>query len=223
MAHDLLTVEVELAELGPGGQAGPGRDGGLHHPAALDHRVAQAPLVGHGQDAAPGLPLDVLQQLLDGLLPALRSHSRALLEPVQHSLDLADQDLAGEGLGDVVHDSEAEGPHPLAELAVRGQEHHREAGGVRVGLEGLQHAVAVELGHRDVAEDEVGDLAPRQLHGRRGIARGDHGMAGGAQQLLDQAADRLLVLHQEDLATRVVQGFAPLTDGPGHPRPGRPP
>jgi hypothetical protein len=56
------------------------------------------------------------------------------------------------------------GGHP------RGHEHHRDVGKARVGLDPGQHRVAVQLGHLDVEEDDVGPFAAAGGQGLLAVA-----------------------------------------------------
>jgi hypothetical protein len=103
-------------------------------------------------------------------LPALLPNARPLVPALEHPLYLAQQDFARERFGHVVDDAEAESPHALAKVFVGGHEDHWTAGRQGVGLEGLEHAVTVQAGHGDVAEDEVGGIRARQLQGAGGFA-----------------------------------------------------
>ena len=122
-----------------------------------------------------------------------------MVEALEHLLDLLEEDVLGEGLGDVVHDPEAEGPDALAELAVGGQEHHRDACGLGVALQVAKHPVAVQHGHGDVAEHEIRHLTPGDLEGFLGLAGAEDLVAGTLQEGFHEQADVLVVLDQEDL------------------------
>ena len=154
----------------------------------------------YGEDAAAAFAPDLLHEALHRLLARSRLEAGAMVEALEHLLDLLEEDVLGEGLRDVVDHPEAEGPHALAELAVGGQEHHRYARGLGVALQLAKHPVAVEHGHRDVAEHEIRHLTPGDLVGFLGLAGAEDLVAGALQEGLHEQADVLVVLHQEDLA-----------------------
>jgi hypothetical protein len=196
VGHDLLAVEVELAELGVAGARSTVGDRGLDDLPALDHGASR-PLAGHGEDPAPRLALHVLQERFDR---PVRPHSGPVGEALEHAFDLLEQEVARERLRHVVHDAEAEGAHPLRELALRGEEDDRHAGGGGIGLQGLEDTVAVHPRHRDVAEHEVGSALPRELERVGGVPGGDDRVPSGHEEALDERADRVVVLDHQDLA-----------------------
>ena len=88
--------------------------------------------------------------------------ARTAAAALQDARHLAHERLAREGLADVVDHAEAEGADALAEVLVPREEHHRQRGRRGVGLQRLQHRVAVHRRHGDVRQDEVGLLGPGQ-------------------------------------------------------------
>ncbi len=124
----------------------------------------------------------------------------------QRALELAQQHVAREGLGDVVHDAEAEGLHARGEVAVGRQEDHRVAGRVGVALQGLDHAVAVEAGHRDVAQHHVGLVRAHELDRPEGVGQAGDLVLRGAEHALDQRPDVGVVVDQHDLVAARAHG-----------------
>ncbi len=68
-------------------------------------------------------------------------------------------DVGIERLGDVIHRAEGEAVRLALHRVHRGDEDDRDVARRRVGLEGLQHLVAVHVRHHDVEQDHVGQRA----------------------------------------------------------------
>jgi hypothetical protein len=70
-------------------------------------------------------------------------------------LHLVEQDLALEGLGDVIIRAGGAGPVLVEGLEGSGQQHHGDVLGVRIALEGLADLVPALAGHHHIREHHV--------------------------------------------------------------------
>ena len=107
------------------------------------------------------------------------------LGALQHALrlDPCEQLLAAEGLDDVVVGSGPEAPH-LVDLAAAGGEQND--GDVAQIAEPVESLEPVELGHREVEDDEVGRALIEGAERRTSVSRCRDVIACAAQQLFEQ-------------------------------------
>jgi hypothetical protein len=128
----------------------------------------------------PEQPVEILQA---AALPGRRFRAAGtFLAPqaafFQAHFHRVEQGQVVEGLGQVVVGAQV---HALAEVVLFGlgrQEDERN--GRRVGLfaQQVQHAVAVEFGHHDVTDHQVGQLGPGRLHAPLAVGRRKYLVAG---------------------------------------------
>jgi hypothetical protein len=122
---------------------------------------------------------------------ALGLQSRA----AQVGLDARHQLARRERLGDVVVGAELQAEDLVELLPAGGQHDDRD---VALGPDALAHLQAVHARQHDVEHDEVHRLAVDHLERLVAATGPDHGEAGVAQGVLDDRADGLLILHDQD-------------------------
>jgi len=140
------------------------------------------------------LPADVVD--LQGAVLVGGAHLGWAGRAAQQRLDAREQLLTAERLRHVVVGAAAQSAH-LVELArARGQHQHRHVAEVADPLERLP---AVELRHRDVEHHEVRVVRLEPAERLQPARRLDDGVAGAFEQDPHEAANVVLVLHDEHL------------------------
>src|SRR5262245_30230893 len=114
--------------------------------------------------------------------------------PPQERLDPQEQLLASEGLHDVVVGARAEAAHLVDLAAAHGEQDHGHVTEVADALERLE---AVELGHREVEDDEVARARVEGTQRHTAVLRRLHGVAGPAKEFVEQKADVVVVVDDE--------------------------
>ena len=115
--------------------------------------------------------------------------------PAQVGLDARHQLARGERLGDVVVGAQLQAEDLVELLAARRQHDDRD---VALGADALADLEPVEPGQHQVEHHQVDRLAVDHLEGVVAARGGDHREPGVAQRVLDDGADGLLVLDDED-------------------------
>ncbi len=103
-----------------------------------------------------------------------------------------------EGLGQVVLGAELDAAEHAVEL-VEGRDHdHRQVAKRGVGLDLPEHAIAVELRHHDVEQDEIDRLLGQHPQGRRAVESRDRIVAEQLQLLLEQVDVQGLIVGDQN-------------------------
>jgi hypothetical protein len=121
-----------------------------------------------------------------------------LLEPVEAAPDGAQQLSLHEGPGEVVIGPQGHAVALVDALGFGSEKDEGNAREQRVLVENLEHAVAVEYRHHDVADDQVGPRGQRQLHAQLAVFGREHGIAGQLQKLRRVVADNLVVFNKQN-------------------------
>ena len=112
----------------------------------------------------------------------------------QKRLDPREQLLAAERLHDVVVGAGPETAH-LVDLATpRGEQDHRHVAQVAQALERLE---AVELGHREIEDDDVRRILVEDPKRQPAVLGCFDGVASPSEELLEQQTDVVVVVHDE--------------------------
>ena len=106
-----------------------------------------------------------------------------------------DELLAAERLDHVVVGPGLEPPDALELRAPRGQHDHRDIGEIS---DAFQRLPAVEAGHRDVEHDEVRRRLVEGAQPGAAVVRLVDVQPGSLQQLDDEAADVVVIVHDQD-------------------------
>ena len=181
--HDL--VEAPADQVGDVAEDRP--RGGIDQP--------DAKLVVHQVDAERG----VGEQGLELLLPLAERHGGLLPHPreLERPADPRDQLAGGERLHQVVVGAGVESFDAGLFPGARGQQDDRQVAGRGIGPERAQEREAVEAGHHDVAQQQVGRIGPGALEGRASVGHRLHRPAR-AQQALHVLAHVGVVVRHED-------------------------
>ena len=118
----------------------------------------------------------------------------ALAEAPLGALERALEALGAEGLEQVVHGMGVEGAHGV--LVVGGGEDH--GGRTRARrIHQLQHLEAVEFGHLDIEEEQVGGKIGHGFDGFEAVGAfgGDFDFRMRGEQFAEEAAGQFLVVH----------------------------
>ena len=123
-------------------------------------------------------------------------------------------------LGDVVHRAELQPGHLVGDVAERREEDHDGLLRLGVGLERAAHFEAVDVGHHDVEQHQVGLRAADDLQRRAAVARGEDAVAGAVERPDQHLQVHRAVVHDEDRRLRrrqlrLVPGWSPARP---HPR-----
>ena len=113
----------------------------------------------------------------------------------QQRVDAGDELLTPERLGDVVVAAGAQPAHALQLGAAGGEDEHRNVAEIADALERLP---AVELGHRDVEDDEIGAMGMEGTQPGPAVAGHRDLVSGPHEQNADQLADVRLVVDDEN-------------------------
>ena len=103
--------------------------------------------------------------------------------PTQQRLDPREQLLAAERLDDVIVGAGAKAPHLVDLTAAGGEQDHGHVAEVAEALERLE---SVELGHREIEDDEVGRALMEDAERVASVQRRLHAVPRAAQQLFEQ-------------------------------------
>src|SRR5581483_5506728 len=116
----------------------------------------------------------------------------------QPGVDRGHQLVARERLREVVVGAEIHSAAQAGAIVERGEEHERGIGEAGLGAQRLEHREAVHLRHVDVAQDEVGLVAPRELQRDAPVLRAHRRETLDLEHEQDVVADPGLVLDHED-------------------------
>ncbi len=170
--------------------------------------------VGAGQ--APYGPVDLLhgRGLTDdvGSDGGGRGGRGLFLAAATGTTDLIHRLVQVEGLGQVLEGPTVKGGYRALQVRVGGHDDHRQ--GRVAGVDLTQQVQAVDAGHADVGEDDIGHVALQGLHDPHAVGEGGHVQFGLAQRLLQDPTDGAVVVDDPDLGcSRHVQ--APVAGRPG--------
>ena len=140
----------------------------------------------------------------------------AAAPPLEPDADRIEQLGAREGLREVVVRAERHAAAHVSALGTRRQKDERYHCGRRLRAEDLEHLVAVDAGHADVADHQVGQLLHRELDAALAVARADALEALGFEQVEDVAAHHVVILdHQDPVhASLLAHGMRTVNDVP---------
>ncbi len=148
---------------------------GLHLADALDHGGEALDRRGAPHQAGAGGGLLGLQL---GAQPAVLQAQATLLHAAAHHLHQA---LGGEGLLQEVPGALAHRLHRGGDVAVAGDQDHRQVGVAAAHLAQQRHAI--HAGHADVADDDPGEVVAELGQGGLGAGVGQRRVAGQLQGL----------------------------------------
>jgi hypothetical protein len=114
-------------------------------------------------------------------------------------IHLVEQMDGREGLGDVLVGARSEAFVAVVGVRPRGEHHHLDLRGRRVGAQGAAHLDAAAAGHRPVEEDQLGQLAARDQQGLGAVLDLEDLGLPGVERHADQRADGGVVFGYEDL------------------------
>ena len=158
-------------------------------------------------------PLDLGNLLADALLERAAPLEQPVVETLflEAGADAGAQENRVEGLRQVVRRTQLDAADDALQL-VHGRDHdHGDRAEPFVGLERLQHLVAVELRHHDVQENQIERSRPQELQRLAAVPRSADIRVPLATEALGQGVEVVLVVvdHQERgpvLAHRVSRG-----------------
>ena len=127
--------------------------------------------------------------------PEPRFDARARPEALAH----ASEDRARVALlADVRRRARAELAHALQEVLLPREQDDRHVTQRHVALERPREREAVEPRHEDVADDELGRRAVREIEGRLAVERLVHDAPRGAKEVRDEPGDPRIVVRDDD-------------------------
>ncbi len=105
---------------------------------------------------------------------------------------------AREGLGQIVGRAGVEARARAALVGLRREHEDREGDRRRIGAEGSQHVQAVELGHDEIEDHEVGRLPAHHLEGLASVRGFGEDVAVVLKRPRREAAHDRVVVHDQD-------------------------
>ncbi len=120
-------------------------------------------------------------------------------DPAQQGLDPGLQLAGAEGLADVVIGAQLQADDPVGLVGAGGEHDDRHLGQARVFAHPAAEAEAVLVGQHHVEDRQVGTGLVHGGTKARAIGHGAHLEAGAAEEGLQQFANFLVVIHQEDV------------------------
>ena len=127
--------------------------------------------------------------------PANLDDGVGLVVAPQHDVHARKQLEHLEGLDDVILRAHAQAAHPVVDRAARGQKNDRDAQRADV----FHELKAVGVRQHHVEQDEVKDIALENVRRGQTVVHARAPVARAGQAHLDQVADRLFVVYDQDL------------------------
>lgn len=113
-------------------------------------------------------------------------------------LDRREEIFADDGFGEVVIGAEVHADPLIGAVAAGGEENERQQRGGRLGPQGLDDAIAIQLRHHDIADDEIGFLRAGFFEAYAAVLRRVHFITFELQHERDIPAHRSLIFDDEN-------------------------